>query len=732
MKLLNRIFFFFCIFSVFYPLHLSLLTDGEIDAITAFYSNLGLDVSTLASDPCSWIGIGCAYNPSTTYDNVINITLSNYNLPGQLTNQILPNLQLLDLSQNQLRNRLLITSYSQLRILKLNNNRFTGFASSTINFQYLIYFDVSKNVITGPLPNIASNLPSLRTFNLSGNVFTGSIPDWNSMSSLSILDLSHNFISGTIPNWQNLPLLTRLQLNNNGLSGKVPDFMQLSHLVYLDVSRNQLTGMVAMPFSNLPNLHKPSSKPSMRPTTVPSSVPLLRPSVQPSSLPTSNPTNVPSAKPTYTPSSQPTNQPSSQPTLKRQPTARPSQQLISIPTSKPSSQPTQRPTVSKGGVKPANSSYSTSTVYGRVRGSIFLLGINLPLLYTSFILNISDFLSTPSTSSLLGNSYVIFGSSSQRSSFSLNQPSSFTEAYYTEIIPSITTSTTTLPSSSPSPTRHSFDSADVIKVNGSGRFYGRVNNATRFILDVNEMIALMDDGSAASSLVMVNLAVGRARERGVDVVKVVIEDFHNESDVIDLRRFGNGLYSIYSLEGVSYSVPPVVLLLSEWPVRMTVELRSMSSMSSLSGQNFLFSSASTEGSNEGGSNREVISSTVIIVVCVVVGFLFLSGSFYYWRYRIMKNEKNSKMQGNDVFKVQPDVVRIRNEIRVVNVDGKLEEKSVTVIPAIPNFVPLEGLDVLFDDDSMDFSPFPSLSELSDDEEALTEEEEEVLDDGWFE
>ncbi len=85
----------------------------------------------------------------------------------------------------------------------------------------------------------------------------------------------------------------------------------------------------------------------------------------------------------------------------------------------------------------------------------------------------------------------------------------------------------------------------------------------------------------------------------------------------------------------------------------------------------------------------------------------------------MKNEKNSKMQGNDVFKVQPDVVRIRNEIRVVNVDGKLEEKSVTVIPAIPNFVPLEGLDVLFDDDSMDFSPFPSLSELSDDEEALT-------------
>lgn len=57
---------------------------------------------------------------------------------------------------------------------------------------------------------------------------------------------------------------------------------------------------------------------------------------------------------------------------------------------------------------------------------------------------------------------------------------------------------------------------------------------------------------------------------------------------------------------------------------------------------------------------------------------------------------------------------------------------MTVIPAIPNFVPLEGLDVLFDDDSMDFSPFPSLSELSDDEEALTEEEEEVLDDGWFE
>ncbi len=222
----------------------------------------------------------------------------------------------------------------------------------------------------------------------------------------------------------------------------------------------------------------------------------------------------------------------------------------------------------------------------------------------------------------------------------------------------------------------------MIKVNGSGRFYGQMDNATRFIVDVDEMSAVMDDGSAVSSLVIVNLvgrrgrklytifplssssyykAVGRARERGVDVVKVVIEDFHNETDVIDLRRFGNGVYSIYSLEGVSYSVPPVVLWLSQWPVRMTVELRSVSSMSSLSGQNFLLSSDSSEGSSEDGGYdfSGIFDSSLVIALIVLLVLVLVVASGYYMMSSNEDYEKKDKM--NDVSKNSIEVSEISNQ-----------------------------------------------------------------------
>eukprot|EP01040_Poterioochromonas_malhamensis_P010434 gene10434-11353_t len=274
------------------------------------------------------------------------------------------------------------------------------------------------------------------------------------------------------------------------------------------------------------------------------------------------------------------------------------------------------------------------------------------------------------------------------------------------------------------------------------------------------MSAVMADGSAVSSLVMVNLvgrrgmklytisplssssydkAVGRARERGVDVVKVVIEDFHNESDVIDLRRFGNGLYSIYSLEGVSYSVPPVVLLLSEWPVRMTVELRSVSSMSSLSGQNFLFSSGSSH--NEEGETKEVVDGTIIVVLCVLV--VLIGGTYYLTSSSSMKilDKKVAVMPDkNDNVNVS-DQVENRNEIRASSVvDTRSDEQSLIDVysqssennSARFNLSMLLPDDSKSSDDSMDLSSFRSL-ELSDDNrlEEIEEEEEEESFDGWI-
>ncbi len=295
----------------------------------------------------------------------------------------------------------------------------------------------------------------------------------------------------------------------------------------------------------------------------------------------------------------------------------------------------------------------------------------------------------------------------------------------------------------------------MIKVNGSGHFYGRVNNATRFIVDVDEMSAVMDDGSAVSinlvgrrgrklytisplSSSSYDKAVGRARERGVDVVKVVIEDFHNESDVIDLRRFGNGVYSIYSLEGVSYSVPPVVLLLSEWPVRMTVELRSVSSMSSLSGQNFLFSSASSQ--DEEGETKEVVDGTIIVVLCVLV--VLVGGTYYLTSLSRMKilDKKASVMPDKNGGINLSNEVEDRNEIRASSAVDTRSDKQSSMTQFSENYSTRFNLSMLLPDDSkssegsMDLSSFRSL-ELSDYNqlEEIEEEEEELEEslDGWI-
>ncbi len=82
---------------------------------------------------------------------------------------------------------------------------------------------------------------------LSRNGLTGSIPnELGSLSSLTELNFADNQLTGTIPaQLGSLSNLTKLELHNNQLTGNIPTQVgSLSDLTVLELADNQLTGSI--------------------------------------------------------------------------------------------------------------------------------------------------------------------------------------------------------------------------------------------------------------------------------------------------------------------------------------------------------------------------------------------------------------------------------------------------------------------------------------------------------
>ncbi|WRX31676.1 Leucine-rich repeat - like 10 [Theobroma cacao] len=92
--------------------------------------------------------------------------------------------------------------------------------------------DLSKNDLTGEIPDGIFRLAFLDTLNLSRNHLNGSIPNnIGDLRLLESLDLSQNNLSGTIPpSLASLSLLAHLNLSYNNLSGRIPTGNQLQTL----------------------------------------------------------------------------------------------------------------------------------------------------------------------------------------------------------------------------------------------------------------------------------------------------------------------------------------------------------------------------------------------------------------------------------------------------------------------------------------------------------------------
>ncbi|KAJ3228950.1 hypothetical protein HDU81_005736 [Chytriomyces hyalinus] len=196
-----------------------------------------------------------------------HLILNNNQLDGPVPTDIgkLTALQILCLQNNQLTG-ILPASLSFCRALTkldLSGNTLTGqlpwFQQSDLPWMNLDHIDISRNQLSGPLPDMLSAIcPSLETLNLSYNRFTkASIPPtWGNLEHLKELELTCCGIVGTIPEeLGNLGMLRSLKLGLNGLRGEIPkSFGMLAQLQRLSLNGNCLHGWVPVELAQLQSL----------------------------------------------------------------------------------------------------------------------------------------------------------------------------------------------------------------------------------------------------------------------------------------------------------------------------------------------------------------------------------------------------------------------------------------------------------------------------------------------
>nr|GLL39159.1 LRR receptor-like serine/threonine-protein kinase RPK2 [Ipomoea trifida] len=144
-------------------------------------------------------------------------------------------------------------------IVNVSNNGLSGLVPTDIgsNCGSLKLFDVSKNQISGTIPQSVGHLVSLVSLNLSWNILQGQIPStFGLMKDLKYLSLTGNKLSGSIPtSLQQLKSLEVLDLSSNLLSGQIPkDFVNLRNLTDLLLNNNNLSGEIPSGFVNVTTL----------------------------------------------------------------------------------------------------------------------------------------------------------------------------------------------------------------------------------------------------------------------------------------------------------------------------------------------------------------------------------------------------------------------------------------------------------------------------------------------
>ncbi|CAL9757961.1 unnamed protein product [Musa acuminata subsp. burmannicoides] len=177
------------------------------------------------------------------------VSISGNQISGHVPNLLhLNNLYQLDLSSNYFEGPLPYFPRG-LAFLDLSNNSFSGTISLGIimNMPDLIGLSFSKNNFSGTIPLSICQLLALVALDLSKNMLSGELPNcWSNSSRIRVMDFSSNNISGVIPeSICSIVSLQSLHLSNNSLSEELPlSLKDCTELVLLDAGYNDLKGEI--------------------------------------------------------------------------------------------------------------------------------------------------------------------------------------------------------------------------------------------------------------------------------------------------------------------------------------------------------------------------------------------------------------------------------------------------------------------------------------------------------
>ncbi|GMI85700.1 hypothetical protein like AT2G34930 [Hibiscus trionum] len=131
-----------------------------------------------------------------------------------------------------------------LEILTLGLNRFNGSLPSFESFSSLRELDVEYNRLSGHFQDHFGTFSKLRVLNFDGNRFTGPFPNLSRLSSLRKLSLSRNRLEGPLPvSIGNMSQLVLLDVSYNSLHGVISEahLLNLTKLRLLFISFNALS-----------------------------------------------------------------------------------------------------------------------------------------------------------------------------------------------------------------------------------------------------------------------------------------------------------------------------------------------------------------------------------------------------------------------------------------------------------------------------------------------------------
>ncbi|KAI3410879.1 Diadenosine tetraphosphate synthetase [Psidium guajava] len=199
-----------------------------------------------------------------TQRNITSLTMSNVSIadgiPDWLYN-ISSNISHLDISSNMLSGQVpqhIGDKMPRLTVLRLWGNNLTGgIVSSLCKLNKLVEINLSKNQLSGRLPQCWGASQRLEALVFGDNKLNGQIPkSLCHLQQLLVLSLHRNVFSGVIPNClSNLQQMIFLDLSDNEFTGRLPPFGKHSQsLAMINLEKNHLVGGIPPHFCQLPYL----------------------------------------------------------------------------------------------------------------------------------------------------------------------------------------------------------------------------------------------------------------------------------------------------------------------------------------------------------------------------------------------------------------------------------------------------------------------------------------------